>query len=90
MTKGSEAPKRRKKACPKCGSMDVVPILYGYPGPEMMEMANKGKIELGGCCVSNDDPQTLCKVCGTEFDRPKPRASRPADTSRKRKQRPAG
>ena len=62
--------KKRKKACPKCGSLDVVPIEYGYPGPEMMDAAEKGLIELGGCCVTDDDPRKQCKACGEAFDRP--------------------
>jgi hypothetical protein len=75
----SEAPKRRTKPCPKCGSLDVVPIEYGYPGPEMMAEAAKGLIELGGCCVSDDDPRKLCRACGEEFDRPPVRT--PSDRS---------
>jgi hypothetical protein len=62
--------KMKKKVCPKCGSLDVVPIEYGYPGPEMMDAAEKGLIELGGCCVGGDDPRKHCKACGEDFDRP--------------------
>jgi hypothetical protein len=62
--------KTKKKPCPKCGSLDVVPIEYGYPGPEMMAAAAKGLIELGGCCVGDRDPRKHCKACGEEFDRP--------------------
>ena len=62
---------RRKKSpqpCPKCGSLDVVPILYGLPGPKGMEEGDRGKIFLGGCCVGESDPRKHCKACGTEFD----------------------
>lgn len=69
-TKATGKRKKPKRACPKCGSTDVVPILYGYPGPEMFEAAERGEIELGGCCVTDDDPQRLCKACGERFDRP--------------------
>ena len=70
VVKTSGKTKRPKMPCPRCGSLDVVPILYGYPGPEMMATAEKGLIALGGCCVTNDDPQKLCRACGQEFDRP--------------------
>jgi hypothetical protein len=60
--------KKSPEGCPKCGSLDIVPILYGLPGPEMMDSAEKGRIELGGCCVTDNDPQKRCKACGTEFD----------------------
>jgi hypothetical protein len=66
----SKAPKKRTTPCPKCGSTDVVPIEYGYPGQEMMDAAKRGLIELGGCCVSDDDPRKHCRACGEEFDRP--------------------
>jgi len=75
--------KKRKKACPKCGSEDVLPILYGYPGPEMMAAAAKGLIALGGCCVSDDDPRKHCKACGEEFDRPPVGVRTPTDRSHK-------
>ena len=61
----------RKAPCPRCGSLDVVPILYGYPGPGMMDMAEQGKIALGGCCVTARDPRKHCRVCGEEFDLPR-------------------
>jgi hypothetical protein len=69
---------RAKKACHRCGSLDVVPIVYGLPLPEAMDEADKGLIELGGCCVAPDDPQKKCKACGEEFDRPRrPLSARP-------------
>jgi hypothetical protein len=69
----------RKKPCPKCGSLDVVPILYGYPTDESMEVAEKGLIALGGCCVGEDDPRKHCNACGEDFDRPRVRARRAGD-----------
>jgi hypothetical protein len=62
--------KRKPAPCPRCGSLDVVPILYGYPGPGMMEAAEKGKIALGGGCVGDRDPRKQCKACGEAFDKP--------------------
>lgn len=66
MTK--KAQRKSRKPCPKCGSLDIVPIMYGLPGPEGMEAARDGKIALGGCCVTDHDPRKRCKACGTEFD----------------------
>ena len=65
----TKKPQRKgPKSCPKCGSLDVVPIFYGLQGPELMEAAKEGKIALGGCCVTDNDPQKRCKACGAEFD----------------------
>ena len=53
----------KKRACPECGSEDVVPIVYGMPGPELREQSDRGEVALGGCCVSDDDPTHLCRAC---------------------------
>ena len=50
--------------CPSCGSNKVVPILYGMPGPELIEAYQKGEVELGGCVIGDNDPEWRCKVCG--------------------------
>jgi hypothetical protein len=65
----TKKPQRKSpEACPKCGSLDIVPIMYGLPGPEAMEAAEQGRIALGGCCVGERDPQKQCNSCGTRFD----------------------
>lgn len=53
--------------CPNCGSLDVIPIAYGYPGPEMMEEMERGEIILGGCCIEQHQPTHECKPCSTRF-----------------------
>jgi len=65
--------RKSRRACPKCGSRDIVPIRYGLPGPEMTAAADRGEIELGGCCVANDDPTLYCKACKERFGAPKRR-----------------
>ncbi len=36
-------------ACPQCDSSEnVVPIVYGYPGEELCDAADRGKVSLGG------------------------------------------
>ena len=48
--------------CPQCGSREnVVPIIYGYPGPELRDAAERGEVKLGGCVISGDDPRWYCK-----------------------------
>ena len=39
------------KKCPECSSKDVIPIMYGMPGPEMQKKYYEGKIKLGGCSI---------------------------------------
>jgi hypothetical protein len=55
--------------CPRCGSADVVPIRYGYPGPEMVEDYEAGRVQLGGCMIHHDYPDHACRdeACGHEW-----------------------
>jgi hypothetical protein len=39
-----DAPSR----CPRCGSEEVIRILYGAPGPDLLEDARSGRVALGG------------------------------------------
>ncbi len=57
------------KRCPRCGSLNVVKILYGMPTYEAFVMAGEGKIKLGGCCITESDPEYFCKDCKNEWDR---------------------
>ena len=54
---------RSTPVCPQCRSENVVPIVYGYPGPEAAQSAEQGRIHLGGCCVSGRDPEWHCEDC---------------------------
>jgi len=51
--------------CPHCGSDKTATILYGMPAPDGMDRAERGEIVLGGCVVSDDDPQLACRDCGS-------------------------
>lgn len=54
------------KYCPRCGN-ELLPIVYGMPGPEMLEKAERGEIYLGGCVITPDDPKYYCDACDREF-----------------------
>ena len=55
--------------CPQCLSTSVARILYGLPAftPELEEQLEKGEVHLGGCVISDDDPEYHCNGCGHEF-----------------------
>ena len=58
----------RTAKCPKCNRDDqVIPILFGMPGPEMIEAEQRGEIKLGGCCISGMEPEYYCKRCDYDF-----------------------
>jgi HD domain len=55
--------------CPSCGEGNARPIIWGMPSPELMDAVHQGLIdvELGGCCVTEDDPTHSCRSCGLQF-----------------------
>ena len=56
--------------CPQCGSEKIADILYGYPGfsPELDKLLDKGKVVLGGCCITDNDPLWRCTECGNDIN----------------------
>lgn len=60
---------KSKPACPKCGGQETIPILYGYPSPATLRKWKRKEVELGGCCIGNNDPQWYCKNCQKNFGR---------------------
>jgi predicted RNA-binding Zn-ribbon protein involved in translation (DUF1610 family) len=49
--------------CPNCGENQLIPIIYGFPSEFMMQLSQKGVVELGGCLISGDDPSFRCRNC---------------------------
>ena len=49
---------------PKCNKDNIVSIVYGYPGSNLMSASRAGDVLLGGCCFSSDPPNYACKDCG--------------------------
>ncbi len=65
-----ELPSKPRK-CPVCGSGPVARIMYGMPAfsEELERELREGKTSLGGCCVSDDDPDWECTACGRRMHR---------------------
>ncbi len=53
--------------CPECSSENAIPIIYGKPGQELVEKAERGEVKLGGCVVSRESPYWYCADCETEW-----------------------
>jgi hypothetical protein len=52
--------------CEKCRSnAEVVPVIYGKPGPGLVERANRREVALGGCVMRGD--RWHCKRCQHRF-----------------------
>ena len=54
--------KIKYKTCPVCKKKDkVIPITYGLPGKELMELSKSGEVILAGCVISTNSPRWYCK-----------------------------
>ena len=51
--------------CPRCGSRDVLPIVYGMPGPELIEEFAASRVALGRCVVFPEAPTGSATTAGT-------------------------
>lgn len=67
--------------CPNCGSSETARIEYGLikvePGGQFDRDLETGRVVLGGCMISGDDPDRYCRSCGHSWRarRAKPRLS---------------
>ena len=63
--------KIKPKKCPSCGSEKVADILWGMPAfsRKLEKDLEDGKIVLGGCCVTDHDPEWQCVDCETRIFR---------------------
>jgi len=59
-----------KIACPNCQSINTCRIQYGMPDyTEKLERdIEAGRVHLGGCVLSGNDPNRYCNDCEIEFD----------------------
>ena len=65
---------RKPRKCPKCGHAPVGEILWGLPhmDSKLEELMDAGKIIIGGCCLSGDDPTWECSQCHQQIWKPIP------------------
>jgi len=50
--------------CPTCNS-SLVPIVYGFPGKDLIEMSKRDEVVLGGCSPSMSTH--FCLECQEEY-----------------------
>jgi hypothetical protein len=55
--------------CPRCDSKEIARILWGMPAfDEDLERAlDEGNVVLGGCLISEADPNRHCLACEYEW-----------------------
>jgi hypothetical protein len=55
--------------CPRCSENDLVPVVYGLPGGDLLAAAERGEFILGGCEITLPLPSFGCRGCDTEWVR---------------------
>ncbi len=67
----------KRVMCPFCGSRNTGKYVYGFPGPELWEVAYKPNpaLIIGGCCIEisprgKTNPSHHCHACNRDFGRP--------------------
>lgn len=60
---------QNKPVCPYCQSEDVAEYIWGEPclDEDLFKAIDNGEVVLGGCCVSDHDPQYHCNTCHKDF-----------------------
>jgi hypothetical protein len=51
---------RANLTCPTCGA-ELTPIVYGMPGLELFEAADRDEVKLGGCEIRLGNPDFECR-----------------------------
>jgi hypothetical protein len=66
---------RKPSKCPECGPGKIADIHYGMPGfsNELQKEMESGRIVIGGCCITDDDPMWQCADCHADFYKTKAR-----------------
>lgn len=54
--------------CPECRSAEQIPVVFGYPSPEMWEASERGEIGIGGCVIFEGQPDVQCRNCSTQYN----------------------
>ena len=57
----------QKYISPACRQKTGVDILYGMPDTKAQQMAERGEIVLGGCCIDLAGPERQCTACGHQW-----------------------
>lgn len=59
----------KPKNCPRCGSTQIADIMYGMAAmsEELEDNLRSGKVVLGGCVITADDPKWQCAECNAQI-----------------------
>jgi len=56
--------------CPKCGSSEVVPIVYGTPTYDLADLVPAGDVHIADRALGDGEPTEHCSRCGHQWSTP--------------------
>ena len=63
-----KSPERRKpRACPECGSAEVIPIVHGIPTPALQKLIDEDKAIIADREEWEGMSEWYCKACGCDW-----------------------
>lgn len=64
---GESAGVQAGRVCPGCGREDSIPLIYGMPGSDDFQAAERGAVALGGCLMPEEPAAFVCRSCELEW-----------------------
>lgn len=58
----------KRAICPSCQKVNGVPLLWGYPDNESLDLSARGEVALGGCILNNANLDRHCRSCGHQWE----------------------
>ena len=59
--------RKKKRACPECGSIEVMPIVHGIPDAAMQKLIDEGKAMIADREEWEGMSEWYCKACGCDW-----------------------
>ena len=59
--------RKKPRACPECGSIEVIPIVHGIPSPAMQKLIDESKAIIADREEWEGMSEWYCKACGWDW-----------------------
>jgi hypothetical protein len=60
-------PGKRTRACPECGSVEIIPIVDGIPSPALQKLIDEGKAMIADREEWEGMSEWYCKACRCDW-----------------------
>ena len=60
-------PRKKTRACPECGSVEIIPIVHGIPSPALQKLIDEGDAIIADREEWEGMSEWYCKACGCDW-----------------------